>query len=154
MQVYGRPISEGGGFWWDVSSTNLNRPSPRQGNDAVEAWIIGGAGQCAAVEPGNGGCEAQTKAGARLRAALFQPYKTLDYTRAICFRDTRSAIGYRKQNPITLFQGPHDNLGRHAVGSFLVRFCVLDRVVHEIGECLTDKLPITLDWRWRFGLHL
>ena len=97
MQVYGRPVFEEAGFWWDVSSTNLYRPSPRQGNDAFETRIIVGESQFAAVEAGYGGCEAQTKAGARLRAALFQPYKTLDYTGALCFRDTRSAIGYRSK---------------------------------------------------------
>ena len=133
MQVYGRPISEGGGFGWDVSSTNLYRPSARQGNDAFETRIIVRESQVPAVEAGYRGCEAQTKAGARLRAALFQPYEPLDYAGALCFRDTRSAIGYRKQNPITRFQSPHDNLRRHAVGRLLAGFCVIDRVVHEIG---------------------
>src|SRR5215813_14433235 len=126
MQASVRPISEGGGFWWDVSSTNLYRPSPRQGNDAFETRIIVCKSQFAAVESGYGGRKAQTKAGARLRAALFQPHKTLDYTGALCFRDTRSAIGYRKQNPITLFQSPYDNLRRHAVSRLLAGFCVLD----------------------------
>ena len=108
-----------------ASSRNLYRPSPRQGNDAFEARIIVCESQFAAMEPGHRGCQAQAKARSRFRAALFQPHKTLDHTRAVRFRNTWSAIGYRQQNPITLVEGAHDNLGRHAVGRQCVDITVI-----------------------------
>src|SRR5262245_19633847 len=122
MQVYGRPIFEGAGFWWDVSSTNLYRPSPWQGNDAFETRIVVCESQFAAMQPGHSGRQTQAEPGPGLRATLFQSHETFDHARAVRFRDTWAAIGHGQQNPIPLVEGTHDNLGRHAVGRLFARF--------------------------------
>ncbi len=146
----------GGPALWrrDVSSTNLYRPSPRQGNDAFKTRIIVCKCQFAAMEPCDGRSKAQTKAGSGFRTTLFQPYKTFDDARAVRFRDTRSAVGYSEQNAITLAERPHDNFRGHTVYRSIARFCVFDRVVDEVSERLTDKLTIAFQWRRCFSFHL
>ena len=61
--------------------------------------------QFPAVQPGDGGSEAQPQSRARLRAALRKMHEALDDAAAIGFGDARAAVGDAQGDAVTLGAG-------------------------------------------------
>src|SRR5262249_39216871 len=99
-QICGLPSSRQPYVWRGASSGNLYRPSPRQGNNAFQTGFVVGQNELTAVQAGDCRGETQAKPGTRLRTTLFKPYKALNHTTAVAFRNTGPAIGHREKNTV------------------------------------------------------
>src|SRR5664279_1973282 len=98
--------------------------------------------------------EAQAEPGARLRTALFEADEALDHTRAVGFRNARSAVGDGEQDAVALVERAHHDFRRRAVGDQVARLGIFDGIVDQIGERLADQLAVAFDLGRRIGLNL
>src|SRR5438876_577243 len=89
------------------------------------------------MQTGNGRDEAQAEAIARSLAASLEPIEALEHVSDLVARNSRSLIGNRNTGPGVTFPDLHGHASRFTT--------VLDGIVHEIGHCVEQKIPIARD---------
>ena len=110
----------------------------------------------AAMQRGDGGCEAEAETGTRLGAAGLEPDKALDRVRAVGFGNSRSMVGHAEQHLVALARAPRSGSApwQHPAssGSTPGRPAVFDGVFDQVGERLADQFAVAVH-RCRLGLH-
>src|SRR5208282_3996593 len=91
------------------------RSGARQSDGALQAGVVVLELELAAVQPRDGGGEAQTQSRPWLRPALFEPHEALDDTVAIGVRNTWPMVRHRERNAVTVRAGFDHDLGGHIV---------------------------------------
>ena len=78
---------------------------------------------------------------------MFEPHETLDCAAAVGRGNTVAAIGDCKQDAVALSCRRDKDLSGRPVQRRTAGCAIFDRVVDQIGERLTDELPIAVNRR-------
>ena len=120
------------------------RPVERKGENGTQAWFVILKAKGSTVHLGDGRDEAEAQSGSRSGPADLEAHEALQNALAVGHGNTWSAIGDGDDGLAVQGDGGDGDGEPSRVGvGTLGR--VLQRIVDQIGQGLTDKLPIGLD---------
>src|SRR3984893_1800384 len=132
--------------------------SRRKTNHDTKAWLIILDPQASIVETCHRRGERKAEAGARPRARVFEPDESIEHAQAIVLGDARTAIRHDEFDiaatpPRREFDGAFGSLCGRSIraGPRRLRAPVFQRIVDEIGDGLTGKLPASMQTEPRLG---